>query len=59
MMQPLEDEGVIESTLKKAAEDIQQIFAEDKNTEKDGRREMNPYSIRKSFLERNPRKASL
>lgn len=39
MMQPLEDEGVIESTLKKAAEDIQQIFAEDKNIEKNGRRE--------------------
>lgn len=29
MMQPLEDEGVIESTLKKAAADIQQIFAEE------------------------------
>lgn len=34
MMQPLEDEGVIESTLKKAAEDIQQLFTEDKNPEK-------------------------
>lgn len=38
IMQPLEDEGVIESTLKKAAEDIQQIFRDDKNpgNEKDG-----------------------
>jgi len=35
MMQPLEDEGVIESTLKKAAEDIQQIFKDDKNPEND------------------------
>lgn len=34
MMQPLEDEGVIESTLKKAAEDIQQFFTEDKNSDK-------------------------
>lgn len=34
IMQPLEDEGVIESTLKKAAEDIQQLFTEDKNLEK-------------------------
>ena len=33
IMQPLEDEGVIESTLKKAAEDIQQIFKDDKNPE--------------------------
>lgn len=34
IMQPLEDEGVIESTLKKAAEDIQQIFKDDnKNQE--------------------------
>lgn len=34
IMQPLEDEGVIESTLKKAAEDIQQLFTEDKNSDK-------------------------
>ncbi len=34
IMQPLEDEGVIESTLKKAAEDIQQLFTDDKNLEK-------------------------
>ena len=31
IMQPLEDEGVIESNLKKAAEEIQQILTEDKN----------------------------
>lgn len=36
-MLPLEDEGVIESTLKKAAADIQQIFSEEKMTEKKGR----------------------
>lgn len=34
MMQPLEDEGVIASTLKKAAEDIQQIFTEDRKADK-------------------------
>ena len=34
LMQPLEDEGVIESTLKKAAEDIQQLFTDDKKQEK-------------------------
>lgn len=39
MMQPLEDEGVIESTLKRAAADIQQIFSEEKFAEKNGRRE--------------------
>lgn len=33
-MQPLEDEGVIETTLKKAAEDIQQLFTEDKKSDK-------------------------
>lgn len=37
MMQPLEDEGVIESTLKRAAEDIQQIFSEEKILDKDNR----------------------
>ena len=50
MMQPLEDEGVIESTLKKAAEDIQQIFAEDKNTEKNGRRENESVQHPKKFF---------
>ncbi len=39
LMQPLEDEGVIESTLKRAAADIQQIFSDEKLTEKNGRRE--------------------
>lgn len=34
IMQPLEDEGVIASTLKKAAADIQQIFTDDRKTEK-------------------------
>lgn len=33
-MQPLEDEGVVETTLKKAAEDIQQLFTEDKKSDK-------------------------
>lgn len=38
LMQPLEDEGVIESTLKKAAEDIQQLFTEDKKQEKNAKK---------------------
>lgn len=38
LMQPLEDEGVIESMLKKAAEDIQQLFTEDKKQEKNAKK---------------------
>ena len=41
IMQPLEDEGVIESTLKKAAEDIQQLFTEDKKTDKNVKKSTN------------------
>ena len=46
LMQPLEDEGVIESTLKKAAEDIQQLFTEDKKQEKNAKKAVQKEKIK-------------
>ncbi len=49
MMQPLEDEGVIESTLKRAAADIQHLFAEDLKAESEYEENPAKRNVRKPF----------